>query len=745
MVSNEKINIQYGKIFDAAGAKWIGSPGGSGNKSAPAPLFKKSIHIEKNIKKAMLYVTGLGQYEGFINGEALDERIVFAPVVSNYQKTVYYNIYDITSQLVVGSNILAFILGRGRYAFNTEGTPWNGETAEWIDCVKMIAVLEIEYEDGTNDTYITDESWLTKDSGILQDCMYMGETFDANAHDFAWKTADSTEGWDSCVRVKKPAGELIYDFSEPIAITEKISPVACTKLADKKYALEFDKYLTGWIELAIDCPKDTTVSIYYTERKNKEGYPYIKSSIVPNGRLQKDFFISAGEKVIYRPMFSYKGFRYVLVEGLENLTASDAVGCFIHSDIKSISAFECSDNLITWIHHATRRTILSNFHGLSTDTPVYEKLGWGGDAAAISPSVMYNFDAHKFYRKWAKDFRDCQTEEGEISVINPTHGWGLTGMTRWKAVCGPTPSADLCWAEIVYRLYWCYEDVDALRENYEGLIKYASYLKNWANGDLCKKGIGDWLPPTGDVMRAYAEPPEGPEIVESAYHIRIVERMAQIAAALGKDADAKEFALERQRLIEIFNHTYYDEEKGYYCRKEYPQFRQAGNVLPIAFGIATEAMREKVLEHLLQDLKHKDYHIDMGVFTSMYLPIVLTECGNHEMAYRVVTAKGYPGLDYMRQQGASTISESWEYDGCRSCCHYALGAVENWIITYLVGVHQLKPGYEKVKIDPNMPDGMDYIHYTLETVRGTIDVKCYRKGGRIVKEISVPKTVELVV
>ena len=745
MVTSEKIKIQYGEIFDAAGAKWIGSPGVSGNESAPAPLFRKSFRIEKKVAKATLYVTGLGQYEGFVNGEALDERIVFAPVVSNYQKTVYYNSYDLTSRLTAGSNTLGFILGRGRYAFNTEGTPWNGETAEWIDCVKMIAVLEIGYADGTKDTYITDESWQTKDSGILQDCMYMGETFDANAHDFEWKTPVSTEGWRSCVRVKRPAGKLIYDFSEPIAVTEKIRPVACTKLAEKKYVLEFDKYLTGWIELVIDCPKDTTVSIYYTERKNKDGYPYIKGTIVPNGRLQKDFFISAGKKVIYRPMFSYKGFRYVLVEGLETLKASDAVGCFVHSDIRSIAAFACSDELITWIHHATRRTILANFHGLSTDTPVYEKLGWGGDAAAISPSVMYNFDARKFYRKWAKDFLDCQTEEGEISVINPTHGWGLTGKTKWKAVCGPTPTADLCWPEIVYRLYWCYEDVDALRENYDGLKKYASYLKNWANGGLCKKGIGDWLPPTGDVMRAYAEPPEGPEVVESAYHIRILERMAQIAAALGKAEDAKEFARERRRLIDLFNHTYFDEEKGYYRKKEYPQFRQAGNVLPIAFGIATEEMGKRVLEHLLQDLKRKDYHTDMGVFTSMYLPVVLTERGYHQLAYRVVTAKGYPGLDYMRRQGASTISESWEYDGCRSCCHYALGAVENWIITYLAGVHQLKPGYEQVKINPNLPDGMDYIHYALETVRGTIDVKCCRKDGRIVKEISVPETTELVV
>lgn len=745
MISNEKINRQYGEIFDTAGAKWIGSPGVSGNESAPAPLFRKKLNIGKAIAKAVLSVTGLGQYEGFVNGKALDERIVFAPVISNYQKTVYYNIYDITEQLCIGENTLGFILGRGRYAFNSAGTPWNGETAEWIDCVKMLAVLEIAYTDGTKDTYVTDESWQTKPSGILQDCMYMGETFDARVHDFAWNTPQSTDGWTSCIQVKKPAGQLTYDFSEPIAITERISPASCVKLADKTYALEFDKYLTGWIELTIDCPKDTTVSIYYTERKNAEGYPYINGSIVPGGRLQKDFFISAGEKVIYRPMFSYKGFHYVLVEGIEDLKASDAVGCFVHSDIQSIAEFESSDALINWTHHAVRRTILSNFHGLSTDTPVYEKLGWGGDAAAISPSVMYNFDARKFYRKWAKDFLDCQTEDGEISCINPTHGWGLSGKTRWQAVCGPMPTADLCWAEIVYRLYWCYGDMDALEENYEGLKKYAAYLKQWANDGLCAKGIGDWLPPTGNIMKAHAEPPEGPQIVESAYHIRIMERMTQIAEALGKEEDAKAFAQERQRLIGIFNDTYYDAQKGYYCRPEYPQFRQAANVMPIAFGIADAEKRETVMQHLLAHIQDKDFHTDMGVFTSMYLPIVLTECGYHEIAYRVVTAKGYPGLDYIRQHGATTMSESWEYNGCRSCCHYALGAVENWIITYLAGIHQLAPGYAKVKIDPKMPEGMDYIRYSLETVRGTIDMKCYRKDGQIVKEISVPETIEMVV
>ncbi|MBE7050624.1 MAG: hypothetical protein E7394_07685 [Ruminococcaceae bacterium] len=742
MIENKRINPCFGDIFETHKAKWIGKSKVLGSESAPAPLIRKIAQLKKEVSKATLYVTGLGQYEGFVNGMALDEKIVFAPTVSDYEKTVYYNKYDITSKLKNGENVFGFILGRGRYAFNTAGTPWNGETALWADQVKMIAVAEVEYRDNTKDYIVTDESWEAKDSGILQDCMYMGETFDARVHDFEWKSSKSTKGWENCVQVSKPRGTLTYDFSEPIAVTEKVKPKLCKKISDRQFMLEFDKYLTGWIELQIDCEKDTEVSIQYTERLDEKGVPYLFHTITPNGRLQKDFFISSGEKFTYRPMFSYKGFRYVLIEGIENLDISDATGCFVHSDIKSITEFKCSDELINWIHHASRRTILCNFHGLSTDTPVFEKHGWGGDAAAISPSVMYNFDAHKFYRKWMKDFLDSQTDEGEISVIVPTPGWGISGKTRWKAVCGPTPAADVCWPEIVYRLYWCYEDIDALKENYDGLKKYASYLKKWTNGDLIKKGLGDWLAPTGDVMHDYAEPPEGPELVEGAYHIRIFERMTQIAEALGKEDDAKEYALERERLIKIFNDTYFDEEKGYYHKKDYTPFRQSGNVLAIAFGIATDEIRSKVMENLIADLEERDWHTCMGMYTSMYLPIVLSEYGYHKDACKVVMAKGYPGLDYIRQKGASTVSEAWEYDGCRSCCHYAIGAVENWIMTYLCGIHQLAPGYKKVMIDPKLPDGLDNFELSMDTIRGTIKVKCERKNGQVIKSVSVSEKIE---
>lgn len=743
MINNERIEIKNGDVFDIAGAKWIGKSGVSGNEDAPAPLIRKVAELKADVSKAVLCVTALGQYEGFVNGVALDEKIVFAPTVSDYEKTVYYNVYDITSKLKEGKNIFSFILGRGRYAFNTEGTPWNGETAIWADQVKMLAFVEVEYADGSKETIVTDESWQAKNSGILQDCMYMGETFDARAHDFEWKTSLSDDGWSKCILAAKPNGKLMYDFSEPIAVTERVTPTACRKIGDKKYVFEFDKYLTGWIELTLDCPDGSEISIQYTERKDENGVPYLNHQITPNGRLQKDFFISSGKKMTYRPMFSYKGFRYVLVEGADELKASDAVGCFVHNDIKSIAEFECSDELVNWIHDAFRRTILCNFHGLSTDTPVFEKHGWGGDAAAVCPGVLYNFDARKFYRKWAKDFLDSQTEEGEISVIVPTPGWGISGKTHWNAVCGPTPTIDVCWAEIVYRLYWCYEDMDALTENYDGLKKYAAYLKRWTNGDICKKGLGDWLAPTGDVMHDYAEPPEGPQVVEGAYHIRIFERMEQIATFMGKLDDAKEYALERQRLIDIFNETYYDKSRGYYCRKDYTDYRQAGNVMALAFGIPTDDIRPIVLGSVVSNLEKNNFRPDMGMYTSMYLPIVLSESGYHDYACKVVSVKGYPGYDYIRSKGASTIPEAWEYDGCRSCCHYALGAVENWIMTHLAGICQLAPGYSEVKINPQMPDGMDYIKYSVDTVRGVIDVECRRENGEIIKTVSAPESIRL--
>ena len=198
------------------------------------------------------------------------------------------NIYDITSKIVMGKNSFGAILGRGRYSFNTEGTPWDGTAADWIDQPKMLAVIEFVYEDGAREYVVSDETWEVKNSGILQDCMYMGETLDARFHDFEWLNSENKDGWVNCAVVDSPRGKLRYDFSEPIRITERVTPCAMNKIGEKQLAL-------GWLDL------ETGEAYYVNKDVNFYGASLYKVALnmywaekVANGEATWDTTVGGG-------------------------------------------------------------------------------------------------------------------------------------------------------------------------------------------------------------------------------------------------------------------------------------------------------------------------------------------------------------------------------------------------------------------------------------------------------------------
>src|ERR1051325_1794099 len=77
-----------------------------------------------------------------------------------------------------------------------------------------------------------------------------------------------------------------------------------------------------------------------------------------------------------------------------------------------------------WLDQAMRRTVLNNLHGIPTDTPMYEKNGWTGDAQVVMPVMTYAFGVHRFVSKWLGDLADSQNGEGQLPVIVPSGGWG---------------------------------------------------------------------------------------------------------------------------------------------------------------------------------------------------------------------------------------------------------------------------------------------------------------------------------
>ena len=47
-----------------------------------------------------------------------------------------------------------------------------------------------------------------------------------------------------------------------------------------------------------------------------------------------DTFICNGEEQIFRPHFTFHGFRYICVEGMEEFTADQFIACVTHSDME---------------------------------------------------------------------------------------------------------------------------------------------------------------------------------------------------------------------------------------------------------------------------------------------------------------------------------------------------------------------------------------------------------------------------
>ncbi len=149
-------------------AQWIGDGKATPQRESdffrndPAPLFRKTFAVDKPVRRARLYVSGLGYGYARLNGDAVGDRVL-DPGWTNYAKRVLYSTYDVTPQIVSGQNCLGLMLGNGWY----NALPmkmWgflNLRKNLPVGRPRAIAQLEIEYADGTRQLVATDETWRT--------------------------------------------------------------------------------------------------------------------------------------------------------------------------------------------------------------------------------------------------------------------------------------------------------------------------------------------------------------------------------------------------------------------------------------------------------------------------------------------------------------------------------------------------------------------------------------------------------
>jgi alpha-L-rhamnosidase len=725
---------------------------------APAPAFRTEFELAAAPARARLYVAGAGNYECELNSERVGDAVLDTGP-TDYEERVLYATHDVTDHLGAGANAVGAVLGRERYALTTENT-WGWHDPPWrADRPHLRLRIDVEYPDGTTETVASGSDWRVADSPTRFDSLYEGERYDARETLGAWTEPGCADGdWERASVVDGPDGDLTPQRVQPMRVVDAFEPEAVSEPVDGTYVFDFGVMTAGWTELAVaaDWPTGTEIRLTHGEKRHEDGTVDVEQDLI-DARIQTDTYVCAGEggeDETWEPRFSYKGFRYVQVEGLPESHDPDAsllTAKEFHTTVEdgAGSEWESSNDLLNRIHANTRRALLNNHHSIPTDTPVYEKNGWTGDAQLTAETALYNFDMVRFYRKWLADFADAQRANGEVPPIVPTSDWGYTD-SRFEGFEEPIPAWD---AAYVLMPWWTYRycgDRRLLETHYEGMTSLVDFHGEYAGAGeraddhVLDIGLGDWVAPGRGEIRSL--PPEGQGITGTAYYHAMADAVAAAAGALGREADREAYASLAADVGTALNREFLDEATGVYATGETDEYRQTSNVLPLAFGLVPDEHRGAVVDNLVENVvETHDGHLDTGILGTKYLLPVLTEHGHVDVAYTVATQRDYPSWGRWIEDGATALYEHWEPDA-RTRDHHMFGTVDEWFYKHLAGIRPSAPGFAEATVEPYVPDTLDRVAATVDTVHGDLGVAWETAGDEALSlTVDIPPGIDAVI
>ena len=461
--------------------------------------------------------------------------------------------------------------------------------------------------------------------------------------------------------------------------------------------VKFPRVLAGWVEFAVQGPAGTTIRAQYGEKLLANGLPDFSNNggfQAPASRPTASSSPAPAAIERWQAQFSYKGFQYIQVTGWpgdEPPPLSAFTAKAVHTDVAETGSFESSNELLNRTHRAVVDTMLNNLHGIPTDTPMFEKNGWTGDAALGAEMFMLNFDVHELFAKWLRDVHETREDNGRPLVIAPSSGdWGEWG------IAPPWHSAYVLIPE------WLNQyggDRQVLEQLYDGMKKYVDLEYDTAGADriVDNARLGDWVSP--EASPAGGNAPEDLRVSATAYLYTMLQSMERSARLLGRADDVAHFAARAATVKAAFNARFLDSAAGYYRGSGDRGYRQTHNVLAVAFGLTPDAATtQRVVDSIAADVRAKGDTLNTGVLGTKYLLPVLTEHGHADLAYTLATQTKYPSWGFMLENGATSMWEHWAL-AARSRGHYFLGTVDDWFFHHVGGI-RTTDGYRSITIAP---------------------------------------------
>lgn len=728
-------------------------------KWVPAPYFRKKFSLDFQPEQAEITICGLGFYELYINGEDITKGPL-APYISNTDHICYYDTYDISHLLKKGENVIGVLLGNG-FRNPYGGFIWDFQDAPHRGPVTLALCLEAKGE-GKELMLEADESFKTAPSPIVYDDIRMGYCYDARLETPGWNLVDFDDSaWQNAQKERTPAGKARLCQVEPIIVAQEIPATTITHYDELPYAYEntspqaapfeqtvrkdvyvydFGVNTAGVTKLHINGKPGQKIVIRHGEhlidgsRFAINTTAFIRENVEHNNRYlnysQTDVFICKGGEETFIPKFKYDGFQYAYVEGLlpEQATKEALVLLEMHSDLKSRADFECSDEVLNKLQELTRRSSLANFYYFPTDCPQREKNGWTGDATMSSEHMLLNLSVEKSLKEWLGSVRAAQSLEGEIPGIVPTGGWGFGWCNgpAWDSVCVTIP----------YFSYRFLGDKSIIEENAPMIMRYLGFITSERDErGLVAHALGDWLDP--QMCRGGA--PKAPLVVVDSIMVScIAEIAAFIFNEVGKIHEshyAKAVAEEmraniRKHLVDFDTMTVSGD-----C--------QTAQAFAIAGRVFTEEELPKAQAKLLEII-HRDGDVnDCGMIGLRCIYHVLSDMGEADLAYKIITSKECTCYGYWIENGATSLWESWlpmDSHEVNSRNHHFFGDISSWFIQCLAG---LKPNptatdISHFEISPNFVEALSYAKAEYLSPFGKMAVHWKREDGNITLHAVLP-------
>jgi alpha-L-rhamnosidase len=721
------------KVIGPVGMEPWGEVRTTEERRQPARYLRREFTVEKGLKRATVFYSGLGWSELYLNGGKVGDEVL-SPGLTDYTRRSLYLTHEITKQLHTGPNAFGAVLGNGLF-YSPRSKVYAGMQS--YGAPKLLLHLRLEYQDGTVSHLVSDASWkITTDGPILANNFYDGEEYDARLELGDWTRPGFDDSkWRPAEIAAVHEGDLSAQMMNPVRVTGRIKPVSVKEPAPGMFVFDMGQNMVGWCKLNVRGTMGDSVTLRFAEGLLPDGKLYMAN--LRGAKVTDSYTLKGGGKESWEPRFTYHGFRYVEITGFPGKPDLSAVeGIVVNDDLPSAGDFATSDELLNKIYRNVVWGVRGNYHSIPTDCPQRdERQGWLGDRSEECIGESYIFDIEPLYAKWTRDMADSQRTNGSIPDVCPPY-WPLyKDNVTW-------PSSIIIIPEMLRREY---ANTDVIRTHYASAKLWMTHMNEYvSDGIISKDNYGDWCVPPEDPALIHSKDTNritAKALLATSYWYHDLRLMGQYATLLGKTNDAREFAAQAEVVKKAFNDKFLNRELG-----QYDNGTQTSCVLPLAFGLVPEDLKPRIFSHLTEKISNESHnHIGTGLIGGQYLDRVLTSNGRADLALTIAQQRDYPGWGYMVEHGATTIWELWNGNtadpAMNSGNHVMLvGDLVIWFYENLAGISPdaSQPGFKHLIMKPEPVGDLTFVKASHRSPYGKITSEWHKKGAEFDWDINIP-------